>query len=96
MKKKLDEVSTVYNISLQSPQYPQRDRLSQHLWRNPLVPLDQAIRATVGPRDVVIGDPTDFKTFNHPRDLKINPDNPPYIDAEYYDWGWDLDSNEPW
>lgn len=66
----------IYNVSLQHPDFPTRDELAQMTWKNPLVPLDQAIRATVGPREVVFGDPTDFN-INSP-------------DSDQFDWGWDL------
>ena len=57
-------MSTYYNVSLISPDSPSLDPMSKEKWKLPLVPLMQAIRAKVdNPKDVVIGDPTDFSSI---------------------------------
>jgi len=70
---------TYYSVSLTHPDRPMRDPLSAHNWKCPLVSLSTAIRATVGDRDIVIGDPTDFKI-----DARTGA-------GSEIDWGWDLD-----
>jgi hypothetical protein len=72
-------MSYYYSVSLTNPDNPQRDPMSAHDWNMPLVSLNTAIRASVGPRDIVVGDPTDFKI------------NPRTGEGSDIDWGWDLD-----
>lgn len=81
---KIDE-AYIYNVSLTNPNDPMRDPMSHVNWKNPLVSLDQAIKATVGPRDLIIGDPTNFKSFLHPKEKDA------WVDGDNYDWGWDLE-----
>lgn len=69
--------SLIYNVSLQHPDQPYRDELFAHDWINPVVSLDDAIRATVNEDDVIVGDPTDFKVDKNA--------------SKSFDWGWDLD-----
>lgn len=79
--KKINEA--YYSVSLTNPADPSRDPLaSMQQWKNPLVSLDQAIRATVGPDDVVYGDPTNFAG-----------DRDVFGFINDYDRGWDIDSN---
>jgi hypothetical protein len=85
-------MDTVLNISLINPSNPRLDRLSKTQWKNPLVSLDKAIRNTVGERDIVIGDPTDFSSMVNRKDPKTGK----WIKSfgsmtNTIDWGWDLD-----
>ena len=71
--------SLIYNISLIHPNDPSQDAMYNSQWKNPLVSLDVAARATVGPNDVIIGDPTNFEF-----DAKTGA-------GSHFDWGWDLE-----
>lgn len=79
MVKRTNE-SMIYNVSLTHPKNPSADPISQAAWKNPLVSLDQAMRATIGPDEVIIGDPSDFKF-----DVKTGY-------GSHFDWGWDLET----
>jgi len=85
-------MQTVLNISLINPANPKLDRLSKYPWKNPLVPLDKAIRNTAGENDIVIGDPTNFNSMVNRKDPKTGEWIKNYgTMANTIDWGWDLD-----